>query len=65
MTVRKALRGLLTENPGGIVTCAMVYERMGRVVSRTAVSKQAGELGRSMCVGMPGRVGGYRSRVAP
>lgn len=63
MTVRAALTQLLTENPGGIVTVAMVCERMGRRVSRNAVSQQAGRLGRSMCVGIPGCSGGYRSRV--
>lgn len=65
MTVREALTQLLTENPGGIVTVAMVCERMGHVVSRNAVSKQTGNLGRSMCVGIPGALGGYRIRVAP
>lgn len=65
MTVREALTELLTENPGGIVTVAMVRERLGRVVSRNAVSKQAGNLSRSMCVGVLGALGGYRSRVAP
>lgn len=64
MTVREALTQLLTENPGDVVTCAMVCERIGRVVSRNAVSKQAGSLGRSMCVGIPGGSGGYRSRVS-
>ena len=63
-TVRAALTELLTENPGGIVTVAMVCERMGRVVRRNTVSQQAGKLGRSMCVGIPGASGGYRSRVA-
>lgn len=62
-TVREALTELLAENPGGTVTVAMVCERMGHVVSRNAVSKQAGILGRSMCVGVPGALGGYRSRV--
>ena len=63
-SLREALTELLTDNPGGIVTVAMVCERMGHMVSRNAVSQQAGNLGRSMCVGIPGASGGYRSRVA-
>lgn len=63
MTARAALRDLLNERPGEVVTCADVYARLGHVVSRNAVSKAAGLLGRSMCVGRPGAAGGYVSRV--
>ena len=65
MTVQDALRELLIENPGGVVTVAMVCERVGRQISRNSVSKQAGVLGRSWCVGIPGARGGYLSRVQP
>ena len=65
MTVREALCQLLTEHPGEVITCAMVCRRLGRDVSRTAVSKQAGNHGRGMCVGVVGSLGGYQSRVKP
>lgn len=63
-TAREALMQLLTENPGHVVTVAMVCERLGRVVSRNVVSHAAGVLGRKWCVGRPGCEGGYLSRVA-
>lgn len=65
VTARDALSQLLAENPGGLVTCDMVYGRLDRVVSRNTVSKAAGSLGRSICVGRLGAAGGYVSRVKP
>jgi hypothetical protein len=60
MTVREALKELLVERSH--VTHADVCERVGREVSRNAVSKVAISLGREWCVGVVGAWGGYTSR---
>jgi len=63
VTAGEALAELLAENPHRLVTYRMVCERLGRTVSRNAVSMAAYRLGRRRCIGVPGAKGGYRSGV--
>jgi hypothetical protein len=63
MTTREALLQLLTERPGELVTYRDVCARLGHDVSRSAVSKAAGRLGRKQCVGKCGARGGYLYRL--
>lgn len=62
MTAQQALQSLLIERPGEVVTRRDVEARLGRTISRSALSNAAGRLTRRYCVGVPGCRGGYRFR---